>query len=50
MAQSAYNQKRDNGDMNLFRERGWRMMVVWEYALFGKHATPPKEVTQLVRI
>jgi len=44
------NQKRDERDIQLVMELGWRVMVVWECALLGKNASPPDEVAERVRV
>lgn len=50
MDKFAANQKRDERDIRLLMERGWRVMVVWECALLGKNALPPSEVAERVRV
>ena len=44
------NRRRDARDAALLRERGWRVMIVWECALIGKHASEPKNVAERVRV
>ena len=44
------NRQRDEHTIVLLQERGWRIMVVWECALVGKHALPLDEITELVRV
>jgi len=43
------NRKRDEHNIMLLRQNGWRVMIVWECALAGKHALPLDEITKLVR-
>ncbi|MGD0072939.1 MAG: very short patch repair endonuclease [Candidatus Binataceae bacterium] len=43
------NRQRDERNIQLLLERGWRVMIVWECALFGKTAIPAQEVTRRVR-
>ena len=43
------NLERDERNISLLRELGWRVMVVWECALIGKHALPLNEVTKQIR-
>jgi DNA mismatch endonuclease, patch repair protein len=43
------NRQRDERNINLLLERGWRVMIVWECALLGKSALPPVEVAARVR-
>jgi DNA mismatch endonuclease, patch repair protein len=42
------NRQRDERNIRLLLERGWRVMIVWECALLGKNALSTKEVTQIV--
>ena len=44
------NRKRDERDIALLRERGWRVMVVWECSLIGKLALAPEDVVERVRV
>jgi len=43
------NRKRDERNIRLLMERGWRVMVVWECELLGKNALQPHEVGERVR-
>ena len=43
------NRKRDEHNIELLQESGWRVMTVWECALVGKYALPLNEITDLVR-
>lgn len=43
------NRRRDKRDIALLRERGWRVMVVWECSLIGKLSLAPEDVVQRVR-
>ena len=43
------NRQRDEHNIALLRESGWRVMIVWECALVGKHALPLNEIKELVR-
>lgn len=43
------NRRRDARDIALLRERGWRVMIVWECALIGKNAFAPQNVVDRVR-
>ncbi len=41
----AANRARDERNIRLLLEHGWRVMIVWECALLGKNALPVNEVT-----
>ena len=43
------NRQRDEHNIVLLRESGWRVMIVWECALVGKHAFSLDAITELVR-
>ena len=43
------NRQRDEHTIVLLQESGWRVMIVWECVLVGKHALPLNEITELVR-
>ena len=43
------NRDRDERNITLLREHGWRVMVVWECALAGINALPLNGVTEQVR-
>lgn len=43
------NRRRDERNIALLHERGWRVMVVWECVLLGKHALPLDEVVERAR-
>lgn len=43
------NRKRDEHNIMLLRESGWRVMIVWECALVRKHAIPLDEISEQVR-
>ena len=49
-AKFSANRQRDEHNIWLLRERGWRAMIVWECALVGKGAFPMDEITQRVRV
>jgi len=42
------NRQRDERNIQLLLERGWRVMIVWECALLGKTAMPAQEMTRRV--
>ena len=42
------NRARDERDIALLGAHGWRVLVVWECALVGKHALLVDEITELV--
>ena len=42
------NRRRDQRVMVLLRERGWRVMIVWECTLVGKYALVPQSVAEQV--
>ena len=44
------NRKRDARDAALLRGRNWRVMIVWECALVGKHASEPENIAERVRV
>lgn len=44
------NRVRDRRDRYDLIERGWRVLVVWECSLIGKHALAHEEVVERVRI
>ena len=44
------NRQRDERNVRLLLERGWRVTIVWECALLGKTALPPKELTRRVHV
>ncbi|MGO9267964.1 MAG: very short patch repair endonuclease [Candidatus Binataceae bacterium] len=44
------NQQRDDRNVRLLMERGWRVMIVWECALLGKTALPAAEVTRRAHV
>lgn len=44
------NSERDERNIRLLMQRGWRVMIVWECALLGKTALPPHEVIEEVRV
>ncbi len=43
------NKERDKRNYSLLRESGWRVLIVWECALLGKHALAPDMVAGWVR-
>ena len=43
------NRARDERNVVLLRERGWRVMIVWECILVGKQAMPRDGVMEYVR-
>ena len=43
------NRQRDERNIQFLLERDWRVMIVWECALFGKTAMPDQQVTRRVR-
>ena len=43
------NRERDERNVALLRERGWRVLTVWECELIGKHALPLDEVAKQIR-
>jgi DNA mismatch endonuclease, patch repair protein len=43
------NRERDQRNIRLLMERGWRAMVVWECELLGKNAFPSHEIAERVR-
>jgi DNA mismatch endonuclease, patch repair protein len=45
----ATNRARDERNIRLLVERGWRVMTVWECSLLGKHALPAHQVTAWIR-
>jgi DNA mismatch endonuclease, patch repair protein len=45
----AANRERDRRNIRLLKERGWRVMVVWECELLGKNALPAHEIAGRVR-
>ena len=42
------NRERDERNINLLCQRGWRLMVVWECALVGRHSAQANEVAEMV--
>lgn len=42
------NRQRDERNIRLLLERGWRVMIVWECALLGKTAIPAQGLTRQV--
>lgn len=43
------NRKRDKRNISLLQACGWRVLVVWECALVGRHALPMNEITESCR-
>jgi DNA mismatch endonuclease (patch repair protein) len=43
------NRARDERNLNLLLESGWRVLIIWECALKGKTAKPPGAVAQAVK-
>ena len=43
------NRKRDERNVALLCEGGWRVLTVWECVLVGKHALPPDVVAARIR-
>lgn len=43
------NKKRDGRNRLELRKSGWRVSVVWECSLVGKHAPPPGDVAESLR-
>ena len=43
------NRDRDSRNRSDLKERGWRVLVVWECSLLGKHALQLNEITAIVR-
>lgn len=44
------NRARDDRNVTLLRDSGWRVMIVWECALIGKHALGLADVAERVRV
>jgi DNA mismatch endonuclease, patch repair protein len=44
------NRQRDERNIGLLLERGWRVMTVWECALLGRTAMPAQELTRRVEV
>lgn len=44
------NRARDDRNIAQLQKQGWRVLVVWECALSGKHAVPLAEVTERCRV
>jgi DNA mismatch endonuclease, patch repair protein len=46
----AANRDRDERQVHALLERRWRVLIVWECALVGRHASPPNEVADEVSL
>jgi DNA mismatch endonuclease (patch repair protein) len=44
------NRLRDSRNIERLIDMGWRIMTVWECAIRGKTATPPKNIAKLVGV
>lgn len=42
------NRRRDTRNTEWLLLRGWRVMVVWECAIVGKHALAPDDISGIV--
>ena len=43
------NRERDERKHQQLRQRGWRVLVVWECSLMGKHSLNPEDVIKLIQ-